>query len=91
MSHEYRFLMRDAEGENPQETLLLCLDDEGALLLADRLSSQCSVEVWDDDRFVGKADYVAPKARAAPAEPPPPRQKRFWTGAWRRGLEQRGE
>jgi hypothetical protein len=90
MTREYRFVLSNGEGERPHETLLTCLDDEGALLLADRLSSQCSVEVWDQDRFVGKADFAAPTASAAPAEPRP-RQKRFWTGAWRRGLEQRGD
>jgi hypothetical protein len=86
MSREYRFLLRDPLGGAPYETLLLCLDDEGAMLLADRLSVQRSVEVWDEDRFVGKADAVGRPA-PPPAPEPKTRVRHFWTGAWRRGLE----
>ncbi len=88
MSREYRFLLRDPLGGAPYETLLVCLDDESAMLLADRLSIQRSVEVWDEDRFVGRMQMAGAPV-VAPAAAPEPRQpvRHFWTGAWRRGAE----
>jgi hypothetical protein len=97
MSREYRFLHRGADGGLLAETELICLDDEGALLLADRMALGGAIEVWDGERLVGVAPTVAPAPppvaaidEPEPTQPiapvvPPPRHKPFWSGAWRRG------
>jgi hypothetical protein len=88
MNDEYRFRLFDAAGEAAGETIMVCLDDEAALLLGERFGQKRRVEVWAGDRFVGQVE--AP----APVDPPPdpviesaaPRRfKPFWSGGWRRG------
>jgi hypothetical protein len=90
MNDEYRFLLTDGEAQG-QETRLICLDDEAALLMAERFALHGSVEVWDDARLVGTVGQAPARAaavepEAAPAPAPAPRRRHFWTGAWRRGL-----
>jgi hypothetical protein len=92
MNDEYRFRLRDVASQAVRDMTMICLDDEAALLLAERFALGHDVEVWQAERFLGlvPSEGVAAPA-AAPAEPagPPPRRfKPFWAGAWRRGAEQ---
>ena len=90
MNDEYRFRLLDAADQAVRELSMVCLDDEAALLLGDRLAQGAAVEVWMHDRLVGRvAPAVPAPATAEPAAqaPQPRRFKPFWAGAWRRGAE----
>jgi hypothetical protein len=95
MNDEYRFRRPDEADPAASEMTMVCLDDEAALLLAERLAMGGPVEVWTHERLVGLIPGDAPAApgqAAAPAEPPaaapaPRRFKPFWAGAWRRGAQ----
>jgi hypothetical protein len=78
LSGEYRFVLRDG-ADPPGEMTLVCLDDEAALLMAERFAVRHPVEVWEGQRRVGVG---APPLPAAPAAAP---RRRFWHGAWKRG------
>jgi hypothetical protein len=91
MNDEYRFRLRDVASQAVRDMTMVCLDDEAALLLAERFALGHDVEIWQADRFLGlvpSAGAAAPPPRAPePASPPPRRFKPFWAGAWRRGAE----
>jgi hypothetical protein len=103
MNDEYGFRLRDLATQAVRDMSMICLDDEAALLLAERFALGCDVEVWEGDRFLGLVASSGPKwpaptppAGSAPpaltiaelASPPAKRFKPFWAGAWRRGAEQ---
>ena len=93
MNGEYRFLLLNSAGAELQEIDMVCLDDEAALLLGERVASQNPVQVWSHDRYVGD---IQPSGQSAGAKPAPAaseakpaeptkRFKPFWSGGWRRG------
>lgn len=92
MNDEYRFRLRDVASQAVRDMTMICLDDEAALLLAERFALGHDVEVWEGERFLGlvpSAGAPAPPPKIAdPTVPPPRRFKAFWHGAWRRGAEQ---
>jgi hypothetical protein len=94
MNCEYRFRVTGSA----DDLCMICLDDEAAVLLADRFAKDASVQVWDGERLVAVVEPrpVAPatqpaESRTITPESVAPRRKRFWHGAWRRGLVARGE
>ena len=95
MNDEYRFRLRDVASQGVRDMSMICLDDEAALLLAERFALGHDVEVWEGERFLGlvpSSGAPAPAAKLAPvaepAAPAPRRFRAFWHGAWRRGAEQ---
>lgn len=88
MNGEYRFLLLNSAGAVLQEIDMVCLDDEAALLLAERFAIQNPVQVWSSDRYVGdvQPQPAKPAQAAAPVAPgePAKRFKPFWSGGWRR-------
>ncbi len=93
MNDEYRFRQLGDADQAVSELSMVCLDDEAALLLGERLAQGGAVEVWMGDRLVGRVASAAPAPAAVdPAAPvdqvqPPRRFKPFWAGGWRRGAE----
>jgi hypothetical protein len=91
MNEEYRFRLRDVASQAVRDMTMVCLDDEAALLLAERFALGHDVEVWEGERFLGlvpSAGAPAPPAKIAEPAAPPRRFKPFWHGAWRRGAQQ---
>jgi hypothetical protein len=87
MNGEYRFLLLNSAGAVLQEIDMVCLDDEAALLLAERFAIQNPVQVWSDGRYVGDVQPQPAKPAPAPAAAAEPtkRFRPFWSGGWRRG------
>jgi hypothetical protein len=91
MNEEYRFRLRDVASQAVRDMTMVCLDDEAALLLAERFALGHDVEVWEGERFLGlvpSAGAPAPPGKIAEPAAPPRRFKPFWHGAWRRGAQQ---
>lgn len=68
MNDEYGFRLRDLATQTVRDISMICLDDEAALLLAERFALGCDVEVWEGDRFLNLVAMSGPE-RPAPTPP----------------------
>jgi hypothetical protein len=55
MAGEYRFVVLDGAMRPVRELKLTCVSDDGAMILAEVVDGRALVEVWRDDRMVGRS------------------------------------
>lgn len=67
MADDYTFILKDPGVAPVHQINLVCLTDADAMLIARGVAGGRDVEVWDQDRLVGKVCAGAPH-NAAPVQ-----------------------